>query len=147
MLALLACGLLAVGWRHSAAQNVPIYKKEAFDRVTLTGRHGNAVLITKPLDLLNRVVPDDPLPDSTLKMELVAKPGKTFEVFWADIAEVELFEDLILVEAEALSKAGKFDEAYGHFQYMLSTHPDRATLQESLIDYLTNNALASFKAD
>ena len=147
MLVLLACGLLAVVCRHSAAQNVPIYKKEAFDRVTLTGQHGNAVLITKPLDLLNRVVPADPLPDSTLKMELVAKPGKTFEVFWADIAEVELFEDLILVEAEALSKAGKFDEAYGHFQYMLSTHPDRATLQDSLIQYLTNNALASFKAD
>jgi ABC-type transport system substrate-binding protein len=126
--------------------DLPIFEGEQYDEIILNDEAGTSVKV-RPLDLPQRRPPD---PTSCPKgKKLVVKqiedPTKDYEVKWGDIAEVRLFEYIVLDQARALVRQGKddpakFDEAYPYFDYLKRTYPRLEGLTAALADYLYEDA-------
>ena len=136
----------------------PLYEREPFDVVYLDEINQNAELIVGLLDFPARQLPD-PLPASgVLEVRFVDQPGEVFEVEWQHIKAIDLFESLILKEANDFTRkakqladakkyveAGKhFDDAYWYFEYLIKHDPETPRLDLSVDNYLMQNAVASF---
>lgn len=121
----------------------PLLQQEPFDRLTLTPQYGSTVVKIKRLPV--RELPANPKPTDRLQVQLFSEPDKTFEVSWAALAKVELFEQIVLDEAKAMTAAGKLDEAYELFRYLEGNHPKLPGLTEAVEDYLFEEAKASMR--
>jgi tetratricopeptide (TPR) repeat protein len=119
--------------------------RQPFDEITLTQAGGGQVLKVAPLDLPGRRLPATP-PAGDLTVELLDDPRQAYTVSWSDIAQIRLFESMLLAEAQRLSAAGQFDEAYDYFARLLSEYPSLAGLDEAVGDYLRRNSLALYEA-
>lgn len=115
-----------------------------FDQVVLDETNNNAVLNVALLELPDRRVPA--APTGSLTVELADDPTQRFEVAWRNIAEVRLFEDMLLAEATRLTKEGKFDEAFDYFSRLLAEYPSRLGVNDAANEYLRRNALALYQA-
>lgn len=110
-----------------------------FDRITLDQANQNAVLDVQTLDLPDRKA-IEPKPGGSLTVRLLTEPGEDYEVAWRHIVKVELFEQLVLREANQLVAQQKFDEAYDYFQFLLRRYPELDGLGPSLHAYLYADA-------
>jgi tetratricopeptide (TPR) repeat protein len=135
VIVLAAAPLVALGQEGERLIDQP-----PFDRITLDQANQNAVLDVQTLDLPERKVPEAPKPGSVLLVRLLSEPGEDYEVAWRHIAKVELFEQLVLREANQLVAQQRFDEAYDYFQYMLNRFPELDGLAPSLQAYLYADA-------
>jgi hypothetical protein len=125
---------------------VRLIDRAPFDRVTLDAANGNAVIETVLLDFPNRKVPD-PLPqDGTLALRRLSQPSIPYAVDWSAIERVELYEHMLQAEAERLTAAGEFGEAFEYFAYLQTNYPDLSGLEDALQAYLWNDASAAFAA-
>lgn len=112
-----------------------------FDRVVLNAANGGTTLDVLTLTLPQR--PLDAMPTTgSLKVRLLNRPTEEFEVDWANIAQVRIFEQVLLDEAERLTRAGKFDDAYDYYLHLEKDFPALPTLKTSVCDYLRLNAVA-----
>lgn len=111
----LACCLAAQG-----QDNPRLFELEPYDLLTL--KEGNLVLKLQPIEMKRRSPIRDMQPDQTLKVRLFDRPLQTYEVSWVDVAEVKLFEELLLAEASRLVEAERFDEAFEYFQTLELNH-------------------------
>ena len=143
--------LLCCMWAQSAyAQEAPpeaslrIFERDPFDRITLQAASGGGSYQVRPLDFADRRVPTDPDPGSKLKVELI-EPATAAEIAWRDIAKVELFEQMVLAEAEALVTKKQFDQAYDYYVFLHAKYPKTPRLSESSHDFLYRNAGALFQ--
>jgi hypothetical protein len=96
-----------------------------------------------------RIVPS-PLPasgDLEIRPLVASTAAVKHSISWANIARIDLFEDLIMAEAKRLVAAGEFDPAFGYFAHLLKTAPDTRGLDEAINEYLQADALAAFKAE
>ena len=59
-----------------------------------------------------------------LTIRLTDAPDSPYEVAWASIEHIDLFESQVLAEAEPLIEANKFDEAYEYFVFLQQEYPD-----------------------
>ncbi len=59
-----------------------------------------------------------------LTIRLTDAPDSPYEVAWASIERIDLFESQVLAEAEPLIEADKFDEAYEYFNFLRQEYPD-----------------------
>src|SRR5829696_8201015 len=84
--------------------------------------------------------PTDKIPDVKLVED---EDNRTFEVMWRDVKKIEFFEDRVLAEAETLAGAGKLDDAYANYAFLLKNHPDTQRLDESIEAYWYLSAGAS----
>jgi len=120
----------------------PLYEQMPFDRVTLDQANDYRVFEVDRLDLPGRVVPD-PLPR---RGKLVIRPrnegGTSYEVQWYSVAKIELFEGLIVQEAEQFVRAGKLEKAYDYFVYLERKYPKAPGLGRAMEDFL----IAEFRA-
>ncbi len=143
--------VVAVGWgccgRVEAADesppDEPLLQQEPFDRLTLTPQYGSTVVKIKRLPV--RELPANPKPADRLQVQLFSEPDKIFEVSWAALAKVELFEQIVLDEAKAMTAAGKLEAAYELFRYLEGNHPKLPGLTEAVEDYLFEEAKWSMK--
>lgn len=126
------------------AQEKRLYEQEPFDRLTLDSINDNAVIVVETLDLPGHQVPAKHKPGEKLKYK-IKDDDREFAVPWANIAKVELFEGMILAEADQLTAAGKFDEAYDYFQFLLENYPSTRGLAASRQAYLYLSAGAAFR--
>ncbi len=143
-LAALACGL-ALRANAVRADDAPLFQQEPFDTIKLDDENKSVVLKVFPLDLPDRKLPEKPKPDDELEIRLVDRPRKTYKVQWAHIAEVKLFEQMVLDEAEVLTGNGKFDEAYPYYEFLQRRHGQMPGLEASYQRYLFQNAGAAYK--
>ncbi|MBN1854077.1 MAG: hypothetical protein JW829_15220 [Pirellulales bacterium] len=120
--------------------------REPFDRIRLDAANGNQVRDVLPLDLPNRRVPD-PLPKTgALEVRLVEAPTRPYQVRWVNIVEIKLYHQLLLDEARQLTQAGKFDDAYDYFAFLVDSDRDLPGLDAAMDNFLYRNAHASFQA-
>jgi ABC-type transport system substrate-binding protein len=126
---LLACGLRAAE---------PLYEQDPFDCITLNAANQNTVLKVRPLDFPNRQIP--PKPPTKLVVRLVDEPDQDYEVQWAAIAKLDLFEDMVLGEGRRLVKDGQLDDAYDYFKYLEDKNPKQPGLREAIEEYLYEEA-------
>lgn len=126
----------------------PLYLQSPFDRVQLTsGKHVDV----QPLKLPGggRTVPN-PMPQAG---ELPVRPLDAdnplaeYSIPWTAITRIDLFEDMIMQEAQRLASADDFDAAFPYFAYLLKQAPQTRGLEQAISGYLLSNASAAFKAN
>lgn len=155
-----ASAILLVGLAHArfvcvahAADDKPaapaakekLIDREPFDKIILNRASGGAAVEVVPLDLPQRpltVVPKS----GAIKVRVLDHPAEGFTVAWRDVAEVRVYEQLLLDEAQRLSAAGNFDEAYDYFARLKSAYPKFPGLKEAIAAYLEQNALALYQS-
>lgn len=125
---------------------VPLYEREPFDEIVLDDEDKTVIRVT-PLDLPNRQVPDkDALKrNDKLIVKKLDDPTEEYEILWKDIAEVRLFEQMVLKQANELVEAGKadprkFDQAFVYFDFLKHHYPETKDLEASLEEYLYEDA-------
>ncbi|MEX2169307.1 MAG: ABC transporter substrate-binding protein [Pirellulales bacterium] len=149
----LACVTSAAGVGASAQDTdqpadpvVRLIDQRPFDQLVLNAANGNSVLNVFPLEFPNRAVPS-PFPAGKLQVRLLDRPAQLFDVEWSDIAEIRLFEYLLLQEATRLTNQGEFDQAFDYFNHLLQSYPQLPGLSPAAERYLQQDALAAFKAE
>jgi len=125
---------------------VPLYEQEPFDQIQLNGANGNQVLKVRPLDLPNRRVPPDFNKGDPLEFYRYDNPHELLRVDRHAIVKIELFENLVLKEANLLTGKGQFDEAYWHYYHLTQNYPHTENLNTRLEGFLIRNAGQSFQA-
>ena len=106
------------------AQDEPrLLDQEPFDQIVFKQPPDRIVKVL-PLDLPSRRVPSNPRPTDKLQVRPWDNPAEPYEIAWRLIERVELFEQLLLKEAEALTAAGRLGEAYDYFVHLLRRYPD-----------------------
>ena len=127
---------LAVGEVVLAQQPQPLYEQSPRDRILLDARNDNKVLLVEPLAFPDRRTPV-PLPKKgTLTVRLLDQPDPPYEIQWAAIVRIDLFEEMILADAKGLVRAGRLDQALDHFTYLHQNYPKLPGLKEAFDEYL-----------
>lgn len=127
---------------ESAAREPRLLDRSPTDRLVL--RSGETLRI-KPL--ANRRAPTNPRPGESLTVELPEFPGELFEVAWRNIAELRLFEQQLLDEAQRLTAAGHRDEAFEYYQALRARYPTLEGLRQAVADFLAADADAALSAE
>lgn len=141
--ALLACISIAPA-AVAQEKGTRLIDQSPYDVLTLDKSNDSKVLRIYPVNLPGRKLPEKPKPTDKLKVKLV-DDGMDYEVNWQHVAKLEFFEQLVLAEANQLTAAGKFDEAYDDFAFLLNFYPQTAGLPESRQSYLYLAAGAAFR--
>ncbi|HEX7380327.1 MAG TPA: ABC transporter substrate-binding protein [Pirellulales bacterium] len=123
-----------------------IIDDEAFDEIVLDDENSTVVRI-RPLELPKRkpVDPKSYKKGQKLVVRQIENPTEDYEVKWGDIAEVRLFEYMVLDKVRQLVREGKdepakFDEAYDYFDFLKREYPNLDGLTATLCDYLYADA-------
>jgi tetratricopeptide (TPR) repeat protein len=167
-IALLSCLLLFISVQQAAAQQktdaaggqdqgasaaeapaeVPerLLDRSPFDRITLNAANGNAVIDTVLLDLPDRKLPN-PLPKTgSLSLRRLSHPSIPYSIEWSAIEKIELYEHLLLAEANRLTAAGNFAEAFEYLAFLASNYPHLEGLESSMQNHLWREAGAAFSS-
>jgi len=118
--------------------------REPFDRMTLDKVSENKVILLKPVPFPGRRVPVDPKPSEKLRVRLLENEQE-YEIAWQHIEKFELFEQIVLAEANQLAAEGKFDESYANFTFLLDLYPGTEGLAESQQAYLYLSLVSAYK--
>jgi hypothetical protein len=130
------------------------YEQEPYDLITLDGANNNEVLKVLPLPFPDRKLPEPSKRAGRLRVRLFDAREEEYELLWRHIVQVDLFEELVLREAEQLVQRAfqlgrngehaesqrQFDVAYDFFHWLMVHHPDVAGLDKGVQDYLFLNA-------
>ncbi len=142
----LSVALLTLVSAASAQQITPrLSDQEPFDRVTLNEENMGAVLKVELLELPGRTLPVKPPSESKLRLKLYAQPDKTYEVAWKHVAKVELFEQMLLEEAQQFVAKDKLNDAFDTLQYLQERFPKAPGLAEAQQSYLYVTAGRMFR--
>src|SRR3954452_374331 len=135
---LLIVATLAINCTFAADPKPPAAQRPLdrtpFDQVILNKAGGGKTLEALPLTLPQRPLTAIPTTGS-LKMRLLDRPTEEFEVAWTNVAQVRVYEQVLLAEAERLTAAGNFDEAYDYYTRLGADFPSLANLNESICNY------------
>jgi hypothetical protein len=126
---------------------VPLLERTPFDRITLDAANQNAVIETVLLDFPERKVPN-PLPTTgSLDIRRLSHPSIPYKVQWESITKVELFEQMLLAEAERLTAEGKFAEAFNYLAFLTTNYPQLPGLEQALQAHLWREASTAYAAN
>ncbi|HEX5444332.1 MAG TPA: ABC transporter substrate-binding protein, partial [Pirellulales bacterium] len=123
------------------------YEQEEFDEITLNDADATVIRV-RPLQLESRRTAPDPSAfkkSDKLLVRRIDDPTDEYELPWREIAQVRLFEQLVLENALELVHQGKteparFDEAYDFFEYLKQHCPDLEGLTRAIGQYLYEEA-------
>jgi tetratricopeptide (TPR) repeat protein len=122
-----------------------LLERKPFDAVILTNAAGGTTLEVQTISFPQR--PPTSLPKSgNLKVRVLDRPTEDFEISWASVAQIRVFEQQLMDEGLRLSAAGQFDEAYDYFGRLRNEYPNTPGLDNAISDYLGRNALALYQA-
>jgi tetratricopeptide (TPR) repeat protein len=130
-----------------AAEEPRLVDREPFDRVILDEANRGVVLEVFPLGIENRQIPT-PRPAGKLKLRPLEPltDEEVYEVPWENVENVEFFEQLLFDEANRLTSAGEFDEAFDYYARLMTEYPALPGLDAAANDYLHRNASTLFQA-
>jgi hypothetical protein len=126
--------------------SVPLLERSPFDRITLDAANKNAVIETVLIDFPNRRKPDPRPTSGSLEFRRLSHPSIPYSVPWSAIAKIELFEEMILSEAERLTQEGKFGDAFNHLAFLTANYPQLPGLEQALQSHLWREASALYAA-
>ncbi|MCI0357267.1 MAG: ABC transporter substrate-binding protein, partial [Planctomycetaceae bacterium] len=139
---LILCCLLAA----AARADDPLYLQPPYDEIVLDESNGRAILRVQPFNFPGRRMPSPSDRKEDLEFELVDRPGEKFAVPWVNVADIRFFESLVLAEADAKVKEGRFDEAQPYFQFLQANHKETPGLSNSIETLLYVQVGAAFRA-
>ncbi|MBX3434046.1 MAG: hypothetical protein KF847_12055 [Pirellulales bacterium] len=116
-----------------------------FDRVTLDAANQGAVIESVLLDLPDRRKLRPFPKQGSLKIRRLNNPSTPYEASWSAIATIELYEEMLLAEAQRLTAAGALTEAFEYFGFLLKNYPDLPGIEDAAQDHLWQDAAASFR--
>jgi peptide/nickel transport system substrate-binding protein len=116
--------------------------RTAFDQVLLDEANHHAVLQVAPLSF--RQMPRGV--KGNLAVELLDKPGESFEVPWDDVVSIRFYEQALLEEAQRFTTDGKYDAAFDDYAKLAANYSSFPGVQDAVNDYLRRNALALFQS-
>lgn len=125
---------------------VRLLERTPFDRVTLDAENGDAVIETVLLDLPERRLPDNLPTEGDLNLHRLSEPSIPYAVPWSAVAKIELYEQMLLEEANRLVAASEFGEAFEYLEYLQTNYPKLLGLEDLLQTYLWKEASAAFAA-
>jgi hypothetical protein len=132
----------AVAPTSAQTPSTRLLDEQPYDIVVLNDKERTTEKVL-PLDLPGRRVPPAPKEDDVLRVRLWRAPERQFEIRWGDIAEVRLFERMLLDEAGRLAREGRFDEAFDYFTHLRS----KPTPPEGLVEAEDAYFLAELRRD
>ncbi len=135
-----------IGPSRVCAAEQRLLERDPFDRITLNAENKGAVLEVAPLELPGRRLPAAPKPEEKLIIRLLDRPEKRYELRWGAIERVELFEQMLLAEAQRLVGEGRLEEAYEYFARLEQDYPDLPELAPAMEAYLYEEAKAALRA-
>jgi tetratricopeptide (TPR) repeat protein len=115
-----------------------------FDQVILNQANGGKVLEVLPLNL-PRDKPNAAPASGNLKVRLLERPTEEYEIASTNIAQIKPFGQVLLDEAQRLTAAGKFDEAYDYYAKLGAEFSSLPNLNDAICNYLRLNALALYR--
>ncbi|TWT75863.1 Bacterial extracellular solute-binding protein [Posidoniimonas polymericola] len=138
--------LAAAAWPTPACAQAGqrVVDRRPFDQIVLKKSAGGTMLEVTPLQLEGRRVPR-PFPNGRLTVRLLDQPAKDYEVLWSDIQEVNLYEQMLIDEANDLTRQKKFNEAFDHFAFLNKNYKRLPGLEDATARYLQANALDAFQ--
>lgn len=111
-------------------------KRAPYDLITTDKAFNNAVYQVKPIEFPGgRVVPAEPKPSDKLKVFVILEE-KEAEIEWHNIDRIDLYEEIVLGEANQLVAAGKLDDAFDYFRFLLTDYPGTRGLPAAHQNYL-----------
>jgi hypothetical protein len=128
----------------SPAQPERLLDREPFDRITLNAENGHAQIETVLLDLPNRTVPDPFPTEGLLDIRRLRHPSIPYEVDWTSIEKIELYEQMLLQEAERLTATKEFAEAFDYYAFLSANYPNLAGLETAQQSHLWQEASAAY---
>jgi hypothetical protein len=131
---------------QEALQDPPLYAQDPFDQITVDEASGGGTYRVLPIDFPQRKVPLNPQPSDVLTVTILDRDAAQIpaQIAWRNIAKVELFEQLVLAEAQRLTGQQRFDEAYDHLAMLHANYPQLAGLAAATRDFRFRNAAALF---
>ena len=114
-----------------------------FDVLTLDKANDSKVYKVHPVRLANRRVPEKPRPTESIRVKLMEN-DEEYDVAWANIAKLDLYEQLVLAEVNKLAAQGKLDDAYDELSFLLTFYPNTPGLAEVRQNYLYLSSAAAF---
>ncbi len=122
-----------------------LLERTPFDVIVVKGASGGTRLEVLPASLPQRPLTAIPK-EGSLKVRLLDRPAEDYEVNWASVAQVRVFEQLLMDEGLRLAAAGQFDEAYDYFGRLRVEYPNMPGLEDAISEYLQRNAMALYEA-
>lgn len=123
--------------------------REPFDRITVKDGQGEHTFEIELLVLPGgspRKLPKDPAPSEKIAVKLLQDDeGRQFEVAWRDITKLELYEEMVLVEANRLTNSQSLDEAYTFFEFLTERYPKLPRLNASIQSFWYVSAGVAFR--
>ena len=126
----------------AAVAQGPLYEEEPYDLITLDAANDNVVLKVQPLDLPGRQLPEKLPTTGTFEVTLLDNPGERYKVKWRAVAKVDLFEQLLLNEANKLVQQRRLDEAFDYFLFMEENYSENPAIKKGIEDYFYEEAKA-----
>lgn len=123
-----------------------LYRRDPYDLITLDKQHENKVLKVLPLEFSDRRVPPEEERRGAIEVRLVEDPTVLYEVSWTDIASVQLFEELVLQQAETLTDKGQFDDAFRTLEFLLAHYPRVPRLNAVVLKLLYRELASAYRA-
>jgi len=122
----------------AAQENHRLYELEPYDQLTL--KEGMTVLKIVPLELKPRAPLGQRKPDAAMVVRLSENPAQRYSVATDDVADLKLFEELLLAAAAALVKAQKFDEALPYYELLEAKYASFPGTTEAIENWLFQEA-------
>ncbi len=152
-LALLALALFAPTTSRVWAQDEllvedgPIIDQRPFDLIHLTDEAsgGTGPWKVMPIAFPNRQVPKNPEPTEKIPVVLMKFPERRYEIGWKSIAKIELFEDMVMDDAQQKLKDKDFIGAFQNLSFMMRAYPSYPRLKELRQDFLWSSLTSSFQ--
>lgn len=112
-----------------------IIDRDPFDKITLNKQNNDEEIETKLIGFPGRLVPENPKPSEKVKVKLY-DDDTDYEVEWFNIARIDLYEQMVLAEANKLVEDKKLDEAFDYFVKLVALYPKTPGLKQSHERYL-----------
>ncbi len=113
------------------AQEPPsLIDAEPYDVITLKEDGQQFKLL--PLEMATRRPLSPASASSTLLVRLLKRPEQQYQIKWADIESLQLFEELVLAEAAKLVEKKLFDDAYEYYEFVKRRAPTFPGLAEAV---------------
>jgi len=137
----------------------PLLEQDPFDLITLDAANKDRQLKVVPLLGGARKSPFKVDLAGKYRIRLIEQDDREYEVMGSHIVKVELYEELLLKEAQRLIAEGQeylekhgepkldvFDEAFDYFYVLQYNYPDLPNLQKAVNDYLYLDAIQLTRA-
>ena len=118
--------------------------RQPFDRITCTQAFDGDIIEVMPIDFPDRKIPATRKPGDKLKVRRI-DVDEDEEIQWVAIEKIDLWENMVLEEANQLVVADKLDDAFDYFSYLLREYPSMPNLPASHQGYLYQCLVSAVK--